>query len=101
MGMCSEWQETRFDSSGDIGMLREYFEKQKAKLLEREEDAKQELEILDSAIKEILFTDISAEEKVKLAKFINGSQERNKGRLKVLEERKAIVSRLLEVIGDI
>lgn len=81
-------------------MLREYFEKQKAKLLEREEEAKQELEILDSAIKEILFADISAEEKVKLAKFINGSQERNKGRLKVLGERKAVLSQLLEVIDD-
>lgn len=68
---------------------------------EREEEARQELEIFGSAMKEVLFSDISPEEKVKLAKFINGLQERNKGRLKVLEERKAVLSRLLEIVGDI
>lgn len=83
-----------------MNMVRTYFEEQKAGLLKKEKETRQELEILDSAMIEVLFSDIPDGEKVKLAKFVNGAKERDKSRLKALEERKAFLSRLLEVTGD-
>lgn len=78
--------------------MENYFKDMKAKLLERENTTLQELAILDSAMNEVLTAKIPETDKVKLAKFVSGMQERDRSRLKILSERKELVSRILEVL---
>lgn len=82
-------------------MLRSYFENEKASLLERMEQTEKELGILDAAMREVLLSDAPETEKVELAQYINGGQERDRSRMKILSERLEIVSRLLRLVNRI
>lgn len=102
MGLCEIRTAAVADPSGNVGVMMEnYFKDMKAKLLERENTTLQELAILDSAMNEVLTAKIPETDKVKLAKFVSGMQERDRSRLKILSERKELVSRILEVFTDV
>lgn len=82
-------------------MLRSYFENEKVSLLERMEQTEKELGILDTAMREVLLSDAPETEKVELAQYINGGQERDRSRMKILSERLEIVFRLLRLVNGI
>ena len=79
--------------------VRDYFEKEKARLASRYAETEIELEILEAAWERVEESEVDPEEKERLKKYLSGLQERDRGRLKILTERTALVSQILDKVS--